>query len=103
MGQPSILCAQLDGVRMRLVLDYTKLNKYVHRPIHPIPTTRDIPQSIPHSQKFLAKLNAVHSYFQLTLDVESSYLTTFPLPQGRFRYLRAPTCLNASSKNDAEE
>ena len=76
---------------MRLVTDYTKLNKFVHRPIHPFLSTRDILQSIPHGQKFLAKLDAVHGYFQLALDEESSYLTTFLLPKGRFRYLRAPT------------
>ena len=46
-------------------------------------------QSIPHGQKIFAKLDAVHGYFQLALDEESSYLTTFLLPQGRFRYLRA--------------
>ena len=54
-------------------------------------------QSIPHGQKIFAKLDAVHGYFQLALDEESSYLTTFLLPQGRFRYLRAPMGLNASS------
>ena len=82
---------------MRLVSDYTKLNKYVHRPIHPFPSTRDILQSIPHGQKFFSKLGTVHGYFQLTLDEESSYITTFLLPQGHFRYLQAPMGLNASS------
>ena len=86
-----------DGICMCLVTDYTKLNKFVHRPIHPFPSTRDILQSIPHGQKLFAKLDAVHGYFQLALDEESSYLTTFHLPQGRFRYLRAPMGLNASS------
>ena len=44
-----------------------------------------------------AKLDAVHGYFQLGLDKESSKVTTFLLPQGKFRYLRAPMGLNASS------
>ena len=43
------------------------------------------------------KLDAVHGYFQLALDEESSIITTFLLPQGKFRYLRAPMGLNASS------
>ena len=47
--------------------------------------------------KLFAKLDAVHGYFQLALDEESSYLTTFLLPQGRYRYLGAPMGLNASS------
>ena len=39
----------------------------------------------------------IRDSFQLALDEESSFLTTFLLPQGRFRYLRAPMGLNASS------
>ena len=36
-------------------------------------------------------------YFQLALDEESSRLTTFLLPSGRYRYLRAPMGLSSSS------
>ena len=43
------------------------------------------------------KMDAVHGYFQLALAEESSFLTTFLLKQGKFRYLRAPMGLNASS------
>ena len=39
----------------------------------------------------------MHGYFQLALDEKSSKLTTFLFQQGRFRYLRAPMGLNASS------
>ena len=98
---PAFFLAKADGVRVRLVTDYTKLNKYVKRPVHPFPATRDIIQSVPKGQRVFAKLDAVHGYFQLALDEESSFLTTFLLPQGKFRYLRAPMGLNASS--DGEE
>ena len=54
-------------------------------------------QSIPPDANFFAKLDAVHSYFQLALDKESSKLTTFLLPEGRFRYPRASMGLSASS------
>ena len=37
------------------------------------------------------------SYFQIALDEESSLKTTFLLPSGRYRYLRIPQGLNASS------
>ena len=94
---PAFFLAKADGVRVRLVTDYTKLNKFVKRPVHPFPATRDIIQSVPKGQRVFAKLDAVHGYFQLALDEESSFLTTFLLPQGKFRYLRAPMGLNASS------
>ena len=82
--------------RVRLVMDYTKLNKFVDRPIHSFPSTRDIMQSIPNGQHFFAKLDAVHGCFQLGLDDKGSFVTTFPLPQEWFWYLRVPMGLNAS-------
>ena len=45
---------------------------------------------------FFAKFDAVNGYF-ISLDQQSSDLTTFILPSGRFRYLRIPQGLNASS------
>ena len=83
MGQPSFFVPKPDGIRMCLVTDYTKLNKFMHRPIHPFPSTRDILQSISHGQKLFAKFDAVHGYFQLALDEESSYLTTHLDPDSR--------------------
>ena len=54
-------------------------------------------QSISSDARVFAKMDAVHGYFQLALDEASSYVTTFLLPSGRYRYLRAPMGLSASS------
>ena len=94
---PAFFLPKPDGKRVRLVTDYTGINRFVKRPVHPFPAVRDILQAIPTNAKIFAKLDAVHGYFQLALDEESSHLTTFLLPQGRFRYTRAPMGLNASS------
>ena len=53
--------------------------------------------SIPSDAKVFAKMDAVNGYFQIELDEESSRKTTFLLPSGRYRYLRIPQGLNASS------
>ena len=86
-----------NGTGVRLVTDYTALNRFVRRPVHPFPSTRDILQSLSANAKVYAKMDAVHGYFQIPLDLESSMLTTFLLPSGRYRYTRAPMGLNASS------
>ena len=102
-GEPQPWCApgfwvpKGDGTRVRLVADYTKINKSVIRPVHPFPSVKDIVQSIPAGTKYFAKMDAVHGYFQLALDEKSSKLTTFLLPSGRYRYLRAPMGLSCSS------
>ena len=82
---------------LRLVTDFIKLNSYVQRPVHPFPTSQSITRNIDPGSKWFAKLDAIHGYFQIPLEYESSLLTTFLLPQGRFRYLCAPMGLSASS------
>ena len=96
MVQPSIFVPKGDNIRVRLVTDYTELNKHVSRPVHLFSHTTEILQAVPKEAKFFAALDAVHGYFRLRLNQESSMITTFLLP-GKFRYLRAPMGLNASS------
>ena len=73
-----------DGKNVRMVTDYTGLNRYVKRPVHPFSCVAEILQSIPSSAKYFAKFDAVNGYFQIALDEESSLLTTFLLPSGRY-------------------
>ena len=94
---PALFVLKGDGKRVRLVTDYTRLNKFVVRPVHPFPSVSDIVQSIPASSTCFAKLDATHGYFQLPLDEEASRLTTFLLPSGRSCYLRAPMGLSSLS------
>ena len=82
---------------LRLVVDYTKLNRYVKRPVHPFPATKDIISQLPPDARYFATLDAVQGYHQIALSEESSKLTTFILPSGRYRFRRAPMGLSASS------
>jgi hypothetical protein len=84
------------GGRARLVTDYGVLNKAVKGPVHPFSAPRDLISSLPPGMKCFARLDAVHGYFQVKLDYESSLLTTFLLPSGRYRYTGAPMGLNSS-------
>ena len=67
---PGFFVPKPNGTSVRLVTDYTKLNKFAKRPIHPLPSATEIMQSILEDAKFFAKLDAVHGYFQLALDEE---------------------------------
>ena len=80
-----------------LVVDYTGLNKYVQQPVHPFPSTKDIIQQLPRDGVYFATLDVVQGYHHIQLSEDSSKLTTFLLPSGRYRFLRAPMGLSASS------
>ena len=91
--------------KIRLVTDYKKLNSVVQRPIHPFPTPANIIESIEDTADpfydtdniVYCKMDLVHGYFQMSLDERSSYLTTFLLEWGKYRYLRCPMGLVNSS------
>ena len=92
---PAFFVLKADGKRVRLVTDFTALNKFVRRPTNPFPSTREIIEAILPDAKLFCKLDAVHGYFQLALNEPSSKLMAFLIQQGRFHYLRAPMGLNA--------
>ena len=71
VDEPTTWCSlaffvpKADGKRVRLVTDFTALNKFVRRPTHLFPLTREIIEAIPPDGKLFCKLDAVHGYFQL--------------------------------------
>ena len=84
------------GTGVRLVTDYTPINPYIEGPVHPFPSPDIVFQSLGKDSKWLAKLHALHGYYQIPLAPESQKLTVFLLPQGRFCYRVAPMGLNPS-------
>lgn len=93
---PAMFVAKPNG-DLRLVADLQELNDNSVRTVHPFPCAEDIRKQISPDAKVFAKLDCVQGYFQLALDEESSYLTTFLLPDGKFRFTRAPMGLHVSS------
>ena len=86
-----------DGKRVRMVTDYRKLNQHISRPVHPFESAHELIKRIRPDSKWFAKIDAVHGYYQIALDEESSKLTTFLLPTGKFRYKVLPMGLCPSS------
>jgi hypothetical protein len=58
---------------------------------------RDVVRNIKTDSKWFCKLDAFQGYYQIPLDEKSSYLTSFVLPSGRYRFLRAPMGMKNSS------
>ena len=83
--------------KVRLVVDYRQINKFIDRPVHPFPSPRDIVKDIKPESKWFVKMDASQGYYQVPLDKESKNLTTFLLPSGRYRFTRAPMGMNNSS------
>ena len=56
---------------VRLVTDFSPINQFIERPVHPFPSSQDILKGLDPGSRFFAKLDAVQGYFQIPLDEES--------------------------------
>ena len=76
--------------KLRICIDPKDLNKAIQRPHYPLPTIEEILPSLAKAKLF-SVLDAKDGFWQVKLDEESSYLTTFWTPFGRYRWLRMPS------------
>ena len=85
----SCVCVTKSDGSIRLCLDPKDLNQAIKRPHHYTPTLDDVLAKL-NGAKYFTILDARCGYWNVKLDEESSYYTTFNTPFGRFRFLRLP-------------
>ena len=73
--------------KLRIGLDLKELNKVIHREHYPLPTIEYVATCL-HGAKIFTKLDVKDGFWHIDLDQESSYLTTFNTPCGRYRWKR---------------
>ena len=83
-----VLVPKTNG-KVRLCLDPVQLNQALIRPVHWGPTLNDILPKLNNVQ-YMSIINASAGYHNLKLDKQSSYLTTFSGPFGRYWYKCLP-------------
>ncbi|GFW68614.1 retrovirus-related Pol polyprotein from transposon 17.6 [Trichonephila clavipes] len=81
--------------KLRICLDPRSLNEAIQRPHYPIPTADALITKL-QGGKMLTILDAKNGFWRLPLDKESSYLTTFCTPWGRYRFLVLPFGLSSA-------
>ena len=91
----SLVIREKENGPLCLCLDPKDLNKTIKREHHPIPTLEEITPKLAGAKLF-SKLDARNGYWNVKLDEESLYLTTFNTPFGQYRFLRMPFGLRTS-------
>ena len=84
-----------ENGKLRVCLDPQALNQASKRTYHKTPTLEELTPKF-HGAKVFSKLDARHGYWSIVLDKESSLMTTFHSPYGRYRFLRLPFGLKVS-------
>jgi len=85
-----------DG-SLRIFIDPRDLNKALKRPHHPMRTVEDVASRMPNATVFCT-LDAGSGFWQIKSDYDSSLLTTFSTPFGRYRFLRMPFGITSPSE-----
>ena len=90
------IATKRDG-SLRICIDPCNLNRSLKREHYQLPVLDDILPDLAKAKVF-SKVDLSHGYWHCTLDEESSLLTTFSTPFGRYRWRRLPFGLSASSE-----
>ena len=93
---PMVVVRKSDG-KLRICVDLKRLNTATQRERYMLPTIDDILHTLDDAQVF-SKLDASSGYWQLRLHEDSSKLTTFIAPFGRFRFIRLPFGICSASE-----
>ena len=83
-----VVVLKLNGV-VRIFLDPRDLNKAINREHYKMITLEEVTSQLSGAQYFTV-LDATSGYWAMPLSKESSILTTFQTPYGRYHYLRMP-------------
>jgi hypothetical protein len=81
--------------KLRVCIDPKALNDAICRPHYPMLTLEDVTNDLSGASHF-SILDITHAYWSVKLDHESSLLTCFSTPFGRYRYLRLPFGISSS-------
>ena len=93
----SMVAAKKKDGSIRLCIDPVHLNKALLRPHHPMKTIDDTLGNMSNAKVF-SILDAKTSFWQIPLDEQSSLLTTFITPNGRYKFLRMPYGITSDSE-----
>ena len=74
---------------LRICLDPKDLNRALQQENYPLPTIEEVASRL-HGAKVFTVLDVACGFWHVVLDEQSSFLTTFNTPFGRYRWKRMP-------------
>ena len=93
----NLVIATKESGDLRLCLDTQQLSKALKRGRYPLPVIDDVLPALSQAKVF-TKIDARNGYWHVQLDDESSKLTTFDTPYGRYRWKRLPFGVSVASE-----
>ena len=85
---PIVVVKKPNG-KVRIFLNPRELNKAILREHYPLKIVEEVAANLKHA-KYFTTLDAASGFYQIQLTEESSWLTTFNTPFGRYKFERLP-------------
>ena len=85
----SMVVVRKSNGKIRLCIDPKPLNQALRRNQYPLPVIDDLLPQLTNAKVF-SVVDAKNGFWHVQLEEESSFLTTFGTPWGRFRWTRMP-------------
>ncbi|XP_052785334.1 uncharacterized protein K02A2.6-like [Mya arenaria] len=85
----SLVVVKKPSGKLRICIDPKPLNKALKRSHYPLPIIEDLLPELSEAKVF-SKCDVKNAFWHVKLDEESSYLTTFETPFGRYRWNKMP-------------
>ena len=92
-----VIVKKPNSDKLRTCIDPTDLNKAIKRPRFHLPTIDEVLPQLKNARLF-SVMDASNGFWHVELDHESSLLTTFNSPFGRYRFLRLPFGITSASE-----
>ena len=92
-----LVAAMKPSGKVRVCIDPQRLNVALKRRHYPLPIVEEILPELAKAKVF-TKADLKDGFLQIQLDEESSKLTTFQTPWGRYRWLRMPYGISPAPK-----
>ena len=83
---------------MRLVIDYTRINKFTLPDHYPLKDVESIISKL-SNRKYFSKIDLSQGYYQVPMAQNSIPYTSFVVPQGQFEFLRMPFGLTTAPQS----
>lgn len=93
----SLVLVKKPNGKLRVCIDPQPLNKALKRSHYPLPVIDDLLPDLSKAKVF-SVCDVKNGFWHVELDEDSSYLTTFGTPFGRYRWLKMPFGISPAPK-----
>ena len=94
-NSPLVVIPKKDSTKIRICLDYRRLNACTERPVFHIPSSQELFDCL-GGNSYFSTLDLSKGYYQIPMHPEDACKTAFSTPKGHYEFIQMPFGLNGA-------